>query len=89
MVGRHSRHESQQPIKVEVGYVDADRTRVVNKWKHLIAHLATCEDEGVRVVAVAAVGRKNMDLDGRKSKSIYLNTQLGRQVVETGTFLWM
>lgn len=74
MVGRHPRHESQEPVKVEVGYVDANRARVVDKWKHLIAHLAACEDEGVGIVALAAVGRKNMDLDGRKSKSVYLNT---------------
>jgi len=61
----------------------------VDKREDLIAHLATCEDEGVRVVALAAVGWKDMDLNGRKSKSVYLNTQLSRQVVETGALLWM
>jgi hypothetical protein len=50
----------------------------VNKRENLVAHLATCEDESVRIVALAAVRRKNVDLDGSKSESVYLDPQLGR-----------
>jgi hypothetical protein len=50
----------------------------VDKWKDLIAHLAACEDERMRVVALAAVGREDVDLDRCEGKPVYFNTQLGR-----------
>lgn len=50
----------------------------MNKREYLIAHLATCEDEGMRAVALVAVRREDVDLDGRKGESVYLDTQLGR-----------
>jgi lactate dehydrogenase-like 2-hydroxyacid dehydrogenase len=49
----------------------------VDEREDLIAHLAACEDERMRVVALAAVGWENVDLDRCEGKSVYLDTQLG------------
>jgi hypothetical protein len=50
----------------------------VDEREDLIAHLAACEDQRMRVVALAAVGRKDVNLDGCEGQSVYLDTQLGR-----------
>jgi hypothetical protein len=50
----------------------------VDEREDLIAHLAACKDERMRVVALAAVGREDVDLNGCEGKPVYLNTQLGR-----------
>lgn len=49
----------------------------MDEWEDLIAHLATGEDEGVRVVALAAVGWEDVYLDRGEGNFIYLYTQLG------------
>jgi hypothetical protein len=59
----------------------------VYERKHLIADLAAREDQTVRVVALTAIWRQDVDLDGFEGELIYLNTQLGWEIVEACAFV--
>lgn len=57
------------------------------EWKHLIADLAACEDESVWIIALAAVGWQDVNLDGLEGELVYLDAQLGGKIVETCSFV--
>jgi hypothetical protein len=59
----------------------------VYEWKHLIADLAACEDESVWIIALAAVGWQDVNLDRLEGELVYLDAQLGGKIVETCSFV--